>query len=120
MNLQLPWGWYRTHVLFYRCTYAVIWVLPVVGLALAVREKDRELLDVGLVLALVTLITNKPYLSWPRQTWDPMVLGIVLIAIAIAVRRWLASGPGGERNGFTPSRLLEKDRALLSLVGTGR
>lgn len=118
VNLQLPWGWYRTHVLFYWCTYAAIWVLPLAGLALAVREKNRQLLDVCLGLALVTLLTNKPYLGWPRHTWDPMVLGIMLFAIAIAARRWLASGPGGERHGFTPARLLEKDRAVLSLVGT--
>jgi hypothetical protein len=118
VNLQLPWGWYGAHGLFYWCTYAVIWVLPLAGFAVAVREKDRQLLDVCLVLALVTLITNKPYLSWPRQTWDPMLLGMMLIAIAIAVRRWLASGPGGERHGFTSRRLLEKDRAMLSMVGT--
>jgi hypothetical protein len=118
VNLQLPWGSDGARGLFYWSTYAVIWVLPLVGLAFAVREKDRELLDVGLALALVTLVTNKPYLGWPRHTWDPIVLGLVLMAIAIAVRRWLASGPVGERHGFTSRRLLEKDRAVLSLVGT--
>jgi heme exporter protein D len=118
VNLQLPWGWVGDHGLFYWSTYAVIWVLPLVGLVLSVRERDRALMDVCLVLALVTLLTNKAYLGWPRHTWDPIVLGLVLIAIAIAVRRWLASGPGGERHGFTSSRLLEKDRAVLSLVGT--
>jgi hypothetical protein len=118
VNLHLPGGWDGSHGLFYWSTYAAIWVLPLAGLAVAVREKDRELLDVGLALTLVTLVTNKPYLGWPRHTWDPIVLGLVLIVIAIAVRRWLASGPGGARNGFTSNRLLEKDRALLSLVGT--
>jgi hypothetical protein len=118
VNLHLPGGWDGAHGLFYWCTYVVTWVLPLVGLALSVREKDRPLLDVCLVLALVTLVTNKPYLGWPRHTWDPMLLGLVLIAIAFAVRRWLARGPGGERNGFTSRRLLEKDRAVLSLVGT--
>jgi predicted small integral membrane protein len=75
-------------------------------------------MDVSLVLALITLLTNKPYLGWPRHTWDASLLGAVLIAIAIAVRRWLSRGPGGERNGFTAVRLLDRDRAVLSLVST--
>ena len=118
VNLHLRGSWDGAHGLFYWGTYAVIWILPLAGLAVAVREKDRELLDVGVVLALVTLLTNKPYFGWPRHTWDPIVLGLVLMAIAIAVRRWLASGPGGERHGFTSRRLLEKDRAVMSIVGT--
>jgi hypothetical protein len=118
VNLQVPTGWYGARGLFYWSTYAFTWVLPLVGLSIAIREKDRELLDVGLVLALVTLVTNKMYLGWPRRTWDPIMLGLVLIAIAVVVRRWLASGPGGERNGFTATRQLEKDRAVQSLVGT--
>ena len=69
-------------------------------------------------MGLLTLITNKPYLGWPRRPWDPIVLGAALIATAVFVRRWLASGPGGERHGFTASRLLDADRAKLSLVGS--
>ena len=63
--------------MFYWFTYVVTWVLPLVGLRLGVREKDRALMDVSLVMALVTLLTNKPYLGWPRQTWDPIVLGVL-------------------------------------------
>jgi hypothetical protein len=118
LNVQIVQGWYSVDGLFYWCTYAAIWVLPLVGLGLGIREKDRELMDVSLVLALVTLATNKPYLGWPRHTWDPSLLGVVLIAIAIAVRRWLSKGPGAERHGFTPARLLDKDRAALSMVST--
>ncbi len=120
LNVHLPWDSYRGQAkgLFYWSTYAGIWILPFAGLALGVREKDRALLDVGLGLALATLITNKAYLGWPRHTWDPIVLGVALVAIAVVVRRWLASGPGGARNGVTPKRLLEKDRKLLSVAGT--
>ncbi len=46
-----------------------------------------------------------------------MVFGVTLMAIALGMRRWLAAGPGGARNGFTPQRLLEKDRAALSVLG---
>ena len=75
-------------------------------------------MQVSLVMALATVATNTPYLGWPRRTWDPIVLGLLLMAIAIALRRWLARGPGGERGGFTPVRLLEADRDALTLVGT--
>jgi hypothetical protein len=118
LNLQLPSGWYGLHGLFYWCTYALTWVLPLTGFRLGIREKDRELMDVSLALALVTMVTNRPYLGWPRHTWDPIVLGVVLIAIAIAIRRWLSNGPGGARNGFTAAQILDQDGAALSMVGT--
>ncbi len=44
---------------FYWFTYVMTWVLPLVGLGLGIREKDRALLDVSLVMALATLVTNK-------------------------------------------------------------
>jgi hypothetical protein len=118
LNLQIPDGWHGAKGGFYWITYAAGWIVPSVGLAFSIRERDRELLDVSLALALVTLITNKPYLGWRRQTWDPILFGLVLMAVAVAVRRWLASGPGGERRGFTPARLGGKDRGVLSLLGT--
>jgi hypothetical protein len=101
---------------FHWLTYVAIWALPIAGLGLGVRDRDRELIDVSAVLMLVTLATNKPYLGWPRHTWDPIVLGALLMAIAVGVRRWLSAGPGGERRGFTAARLLERDRAMLSRV----
>ncbi len=101
---------------FYWGTYVAIWLLPAIGLRLGVREKDRGLLDVSLVMACATLVTNKPYLGWPRHEWDPILLGIVLMTAAIALRRWLSSGPGGERAGFTPVRLLESSRGAITLM----
>ena len=32
-------------------------------------------------LLLVTMITSKLYLGWTRNTWDPIVLGVVLIGM---------------------------------------
>jgi uncharacterized membrane protein YgcG len=117
LNVQLT-DWYRVDQPFYGFTYALTWALPLAGLALAIREKDRLLMDVSLVLALVSVLTNKAYLGSPQHAWDPCLLGVLLIAIAFAIRRWLSNGPGGERHGFTAARLLERDRAVLSAVGT--
>jgi len=46
-----------------------------------------------------------------------MLLGVLLMGLALVVRRWLLSGPGGERNGFTPLRVLSKDRAAVAMLG---
>jgi hypothetical protein len=99
---------------FYWVTYAATFVLPAVGLWLAVRERDRPLLDVSLAMAVATIVTNKPYLGLTRQTWDPIVFGVALIAIAASLRRWLRREP----RGFTAARLLGRDRDRLALLGT--
>jgi hypothetical protein len=117
LNLQITGlGGYRVGGWFYWCTYAMTWILPAVGLRLGIGDRDRELMDVGLLLAIVTLVTSKPYLGWPRNTWDPIVFGVALMALALAVRRWLDHGPDGERRGITASRLLDRDRAALSTL----
>ncbi len=101
---------------FYWATYAAIWIIPAAALADAIRAKDRALITVGVALGLVTLATNKPYLGIARQTWDPMLLGILLTGVAVVVRRWLASGAGGQRGGYTPSRVFQRDRHLLAAL----
>jgi hypothetical protein len=101
--------------LFYSFTYAIVWLLPAIGLYFALAEKDRPFLDVSLVLALLTLITNKPYLGLARQTYDPIILGTLLIVAALILRRWLTAG---DRNGFTAIRLLSSDKRQLSILGT--
>ena len=103
---------------FYWFTYAMIWALPLAGVHLGTRHKDRPLLDVSLVMTLVTLLTNKAYLRWPRHEWDPIVLGVILMAAAIAVRRWLSNGPNGQRAGFTPARILSTDTGAVTMLGT--
>jgi hypothetical protein len=101
---------------FYWFTYVMIWVLPIAGLRWGIREKDRELIVVSIVMTLVTLVTNKPYLGWPRNSWDPILLGLFLMAVTLALRRWLSSGPDGARAGFTATRVLGKDSARLTTI----
>lgn len=101
---------------FYWASYALTWLLPAAGLTIAIRDRTRPLLTISLAMALATLATNKTYLGVAHQSWDPMLLGVLLMGTALGVRRWLAAGPGGERAGFTPWRILDADREVLRTV----
>jgi hypothetical protein len=99
---------------FYWTTWVLTWCLPPVALARGLARKDRFVIAAGAVAAVLTLVTNKPYLGWQRHTWDPMLLGALLIGVALLIRRWLAAGPRGIRHGFTAQRLSGKDKAWMS------
>jgi hypothetical protein len=122
LSSNLPvWLWSGTRVApefakpFYWGTWVLIWCLPPIVLARGFRQKDRFVIAVGAIAATLTLVSNKPYLGWPRHTWDPMLLGILLTGVAVFVRRWLARGPGGIRHGFTAARLSGKDKHWMSV-----
>jgi uncharacterized membrane protein YgcG len=106
----------ETATWFFMLSWAMIWLLPAAGLWLGLAKKDRLLIDVSMAMTLLTLTTNKRYLGWTVHEWDPMVLGIVLMTAAIVIRRWLQSGPSGERDGFTALRLLRSDERKLAAV----
>lgn len=103
---------------FYWATFAAIWILPAVGLYLAIRDRHRALLDVNLVLAIMTMASSKPYLGAEPKPWDPIVLGLVLVGIAVGLRRWLARGENGGRRGFVAHRLLASEKERLALAGS--
>jgi hypothetical protein len=119
MHVGISWPglWYSSIQPWFKwTTYALTWLIPVFAIWGGAADRDRRVMRVGMAAGIVTLITNELYLGWPRQTWDPMLLGIFLIAAAIVVRRWLASGPGGERHGFTPARILHGDAGSLRIA----
>jgi hypothetical protein len=101
---------------FYWLTWVLTWALPVVGMALGIRDKDRPLIVVGLAMSILTLTTNKPYLGWARHTWDPMLLGVALMAVALGIRRWLSRGPDAARSGFTAARIVVGQDSVLSVL----
>lgn len=101
----------------YWASYAMIWLLPIAGLWLAVRDRHRLLLDVNIVMALVTVVSNKPYLGAEPKPWDPILFGVLLIAMAVALRRWLANGVDGSRHGFVAGRLLASEKERLAMAG---
>jgi hypothetical protein len=115
------WNDYRCFVRdvygrFYWLTWVLTWTLPAIGLVLGIREKDRSLIIVSLAMSTVTLATNKPYFGWPRHTWDPMLLGVALMAVALGSRRWLSRGPDAVRHGFTATRVVVREDPLLSVL----
>jgi uncharacterized membrane protein YgcG len=117
------WGVPRTTTelsrTFYWPTWVLIWCLPPAVLARGLRRKDRFVIAAGAIVAILTLVTNKPYLGWQRHTWDPMLLGAVLIGLALFIRRWLAAGPGGIRHGFTAQRLSGRDKHWMNAASAG-
>jgi hypothetical protein len=118
LNVLLPWGhasFDRYSASFHFFSYAMIWILPVLGLGMAIRDRDRRMLDVSLLLALATVASNKAYLGLEHKAWDPILFGLLLIGTAVGVRRWLASC---DRRGFTPLRILSSDVRRLSMVAT--
>lgn len=101
----------------YWFTWVLIWCLPPVILLRGVRGKDRALIAVGMVTAVLTLVTNRAYLGWERHTWDPMLLGLLLGGTALLLRRWLESAPDGVRAGFTARRRSGNDQAMIDAGG---
>jgi len=101
---------------FYWFTYLMTVILPAVGLVISVKDKDRPMLNVSIVMAIVSLATNKPYLGFARYSWDPILLGLLLIGVAIGLRRWLAKGVDGHRAGFTATPVAIEQRSLLTLL----
>jgi len=103
---------------FYWTTWVLIWCLPPIVLERGLRRKDRLVIAVGAITAILTFASNKPYLGWRRHTWDPMLLGILLTGAVLLIRRWLARGPNGVRRGFTAARLSGKDKHWMSVGST--
>jgi hypothetical protein len=104
--------------LVYWSTYAFTWILPAVGLLLAVIDRHRWMLDANIVMAIVTMMTNKAYLSGVQKPWDPIVFGLLMITIAVVLKRWLASGVDGSRSGFIAGRLLASERERLAVASS--
>jgi len=131
INLQLSMleqpsqGWGGTGAVsefarpFYWGTWVLIWFMPPIVLARGIRQKDRLIIAVGAIVAILTFVSNKPYLGWPRHTWDPMLLGILLTGVAVLIRRWLDRGAGGIRHGYTAARLSEKDKDWINVGSAG-
>jgi hypothetical protein len=87
-------------------------LVPLAVLLRGVVRRRRLLLDAGLVLAALSLVTLRAYV----HALDVRVVlagaGALLIGGALALNRWLNRGPGGERRGFTADPLFADETAF--------
>ena len=102
----------------YWATWAAIWCLPPAILWRSLKRIDRFVIAAGALAMILTLVTNKPYLGWPRHAWDPMLMGALLVGIALFIQRWLKGGADGIRSGFTGRRLSGKDKQWMNAGST--
>jgi len=104
-------------------------LVPAVLLALGLRGRCYPLLLLGAGTAVASLVTLRWYVHLAPLWVVLVVSGILLVAVVFALRRYLESGPEGERHGFTAAplfqdaarlRLLEAGAAILTLAPEAR
>lgn len=105
--------------LFYWTTYGLTFLVPALGLYYGLKSRKRLLTNVSLIVALLTLATNKDYLGFKHYAWDPAVLGVVMVVAAILIMRWLTGGTRESRSGFTAQNLLKPENHGISLADLG-
>ncbi len=90
-------------------------LLPAGVLVWGVRVKRTLLIDVGIVLAALSLVTLRHYVH-VAALWAVLGgAGALLLGVALALDRWLSRGPRKERGGFT-SEPLFSDEARARLL----
>jgi hypothetical protein len=100
--------------------FAAIFLIPAGWLAWGISSRARSLVWAGALGLLVALCSIKPYFGWTRRSWDPAVLGVELIVLALVLKRWLDAGAGGRRGGFSSEEMGDPrpGGALSLLAGT--
>ncbi|HYC85622.1 MAG TPA: hypothetical protein VEB86_10385 [Chryseosolibacter sp.] len=84
--------------------YALTVVVPVLGLAAAVKMKDVVLLRVSLLLVAFSVFTFKYYFSLGHHEITFTAGGAILIGSALLIYRYLKKA----RHGYTAERVLEE------------
>jgi hypothetical protein len=85
-------------------------LLPLLVLGWALRSRRTLLLDAGIVLLALSLVTLRYYLH-VAPVWVVLTAsGAGLVGLALVVERALRRGPGGVRAGFTADVLFSDER----------
>ncbi len=100
----------------YWSSYILSFGIPALGIYWGIKSRKRLVMNANIVLACLTLSTNKSYLGLTRYAWDPAIMGILLIALSIIITRWLKRGPDGNRYGFTQRNILKPENHGINLA----
>lgn len=103
----------------YWLSYILTFLIPTIGIYWGIKHRKRLIMNASLVLACLTLATNKSYLGMTRYAWDPAILGIMLILISTLITRWLSRGPNKARYGFTAENILKPESHGINLADIG-
>ncbi len=104
---------------FYWTTYGLVYLVPALGLWHGIRARKRMVINASLILFILSLAVNKDYLGFRHYAWDPAILGAAMIVAAAVLTRWLKSGQGETRNGFTARSLVKPEDHGISLADIG-
>ena len=104
-------------------------LVPVIYLAIGLRSRRYVFLLLGLGTGVASLVTLRYYVHL-APLWVILTLsGAALVAAVLVLRRYLDSGPGKERHGYTAEplfeemgrrRMLEAGAAVVSLSPEAR
>jgi hypothetical protein len=101
LGVKLPDGG-----LFYWSSFAAIIMIPAAALGWSVQRRHRPMLAASFIGSVIALVSVKPYLGVARHSWDPAVLGGAFMCLSLWLKRWLDSGPAGQRGGWTAKPLI--------------
>lgn len=88
-------------------------LLPIVFLWWGIRARRSLILDLGLVFSAASLVTLRFYVHLAPLWLLLTVAGAALILTSLWLNRWLRTGSGGERGGFTAAPLFSGRRESL-------
>jgi hypothetical protein len=90
-------------------------VLPVAVLAWGLRSRRTFIIDTGIVLTALSLVTLRHYVHL-APLWVVLTLsGAALVVLALTVERMLRRAQGGEIAGFTAEPLFADERRMHAL-----
>jgi hypothetical protein len=82
-------------------------ILPMVFLAVGIGRRDRALLWLGVVSAILSILTFKYYVDLGHLAEELTAAGVLVVGLAFGLLRWLRAGSKRCRGAFTAEPLLE-------------